>query len=169
MLHDWHEFYLLLGTAAAALLALLFVAVSIGVGFFTERSAGATRIYLSPVVIHFASVLFVSALALAPIGPFEFAIVVGLNGVFGVAISAYITLRIFTDRSANVAPIDRYAYGLVPALAYAGFAVGAALAVTRPEWAAKLLAAAILLLLLVNIRNAWDLMLTVVRRQSRRR
>jgi len=29
-LHEWHEFYILLGTAAATLLALLFVAVSLG-------------------------------------------------------------------------------------------------------------------------------------------
>jgi hypothetical protein len=28
--HGWHDFYMLLGTASAALVALLFVAVSIG-------------------------------------------------------------------------------------------------------------------------------------------
>ena len=36
-LHAWHEFYLLLGTAGATLLALLFVAVSLGTGFSTTR------------------------------------------------------------------------------------------------------------------------------------
>jgi hypothetical protein len=30
LLEHWHEFYLLIGTAAAALVALLFVAASIG-------------------------------------------------------------------------------------------------------------------------------------------
>ena len=38
MLDGWHEFYILLGTAAAALVALLFVAVSIGAGFFSRES-----------------------------------------------------------------------------------------------------------------------------------
>jgi hypothetical protein len=31
MLKDWHEFYLLVGTAAATLIGLLFVAASIGI------------------------------------------------------------------------------------------------------------------------------------------
>ena len=35
MLAQWHEFYALLGTAAAALIALLFVAVSIGTSVMT--------------------------------------------------------------------------------------------------------------------------------------
>ena len=33
VLHEWHEFYLLVGTAAATVLALLFVAVSLGAGY----------------------------------------------------------------------------------------------------------------------------------------
>ena len=37
MLAPWHEFYALLGTAAAALVALLFVAVSIGASVSRRR------------------------------------------------------------------------------------------------------------------------------------
>src|SRR5947208_695474 len=37
--HDWHDFYMLLGTSSAALVALLFVAVSIGASFRAPRSA----------------------------------------------------------------------------------------------------------------------------------
>ena len=36
-LKEWHDFYLLVGTAGATLLALLFVAVSLGTGFLTEE------------------------------------------------------------------------------------------------------------------------------------
>jgi len=35
--HDWHDFYMLLGTGSAALVALLFVAVSIGASFLTPK------------------------------------------------------------------------------------------------------------------------------------
>jgi hypothetical protein len=38
MLDGWHEFYTLLGTAAAALVALLFVAASIGAGLYQRRA-----------------------------------------------------------------------------------------------------------------------------------
>ena len=66
MLEHWHEFYLLLGTAAGTLVALLFVAASIGEGYLNTRRAGATRTFMSPVVMHYASVLFLSLVALAP-------------------------------------------------------------------------------------------------------
>src|SRR5437870_11441690 len=65
-LEQWHEFYLLLGTAAAALVALLFVAVSVGSRVLTPERAAGTRTFVSPVVVHFSSVLFASAVALVP-------------------------------------------------------------------------------------------------------
>ena len=66
MLDHWHEFYTLLGTAAAALLALLFVAASIGAGILPRERSGPTRTYMSPVAFHYTAVLFVSAAALVP-------------------------------------------------------------------------------------------------------
>jgi hypothetical protein len=38
-LEHWREFYLLVGTAAAALVALLFVAASIGAGYLSASAA----------------------------------------------------------------------------------------------------------------------------------
>src|SRR4249920_2080894 len=55
-LHAWHEFYILLGTAGATLLALLFVAVSLGTGYLSSADQRGTRTFMSPVVIHFTSV-----------------------------------------------------------------------------------------------------------------
>jgi hypothetical protein len=49
------------GTAGATLLALLFVAVSLGAGYLTEERQSATRTFMSPVVVHFTSVFFLSA------------------------------------------------------------------------------------------------------------
>ena len=37
MLEGWHDFYILLGTAAAALVVLLFVAASIGAGYLSAE------------------------------------------------------------------------------------------------------------------------------------
>src|SRR6187455_2202026 len=66
VLHEWHEFYLLVGTAAATVLALLFVAVSLGAGYLTSQHQAPTRTFMSPVVIHFTSVFFVAAVCLIP-------------------------------------------------------------------------------------------------------
>jgi hypothetical protein len=65
-LERWHDFYVLVGTAGATLLALLFVAISLGVGFLTEKRSAPTRAFYSPVVVHFTSVFFLSAIALVP-------------------------------------------------------------------------------------------------------
>jgi hypothetical protein len=65
-LKEWHDFYVLVGTAGATLLALLFVAASLGAGFLTEERQSATNTFMSPVVVHFTSVFFVSAVALFP-------------------------------------------------------------------------------------------------------
>ena len=65
-LKEWRDFYLLLGTAGATLLALLFVAVSLGVGFLTEERTEGTRPFMSPIVIHFTAVFFAAAVVMMP-------------------------------------------------------------------------------------------------------
>ena len=60
------EFYTLLGTAAAALVALLFVAISVGAAVMTPERSSGTRTFISPVVFHYSNVLFLSLIALVP-------------------------------------------------------------------------------------------------------
>ena len=168
-LHDWHEFYLMLGSSAAALMALLFVAVSIGIGYYTERNVEGVRTFLSPVVAHFTAVLFVSAMGLAPVHGKIVLVALILAGVTGACIAAFATKKIFPFMNDGmVVPFDHFAYGFIPLAAYAAIAVSGVLIELRWEWAPELLAAAVLTLMLINIRNAWDLMLSVVRRQSQR-
>jgi hypothetical protein len=54
----------------------------------------------------------------------------------------------------------------MPAIAYLALLVAAALAYAGRDGALDVLAGALLVLLLVNIRNAWDLMLSMVRRHA---
>jgi len=66
MFEGWHEFYTLLGTAAAALVALLFVAASIGAGYISAERGSPTRTFTTPVVFHYTFVLFSSLVSLIP-------------------------------------------------------------------------------------------------------
>jgi hypothetical protein len=160
VLEHWGEFYLLVGTAAAALVALLFVAFSIGAGIIAPSSK--TRTYMSPVVFHFASVLAGSALALMPShSAFSLAVLIGTGALGGTAYSMFVLYRLFTDGISDLA--DRLCYGALPLISYAA-ALGAAwLLMTARAHGADLLASSVVLLLLVNIRNAWDLMLAMSR------
>jgi hypothetical protein len=61
------------------------------------------------------------------------------------------------------------AYGLLPTICYAALMVAAVMIIKENEYALDVLAGALLLLLIVNIRNAWDLTVDLVRRNSERR
>jgi hypothetical protein len=165
LLEHWHEFYLLIGTAAAALVALLFVAASIGAGILTRHPGGPTRTYMSPIAFHFTSALFVSAVALVPSHTrLTLGVLVGLNAIAGMIYAAFVLRRLFTDSIADHA--DRVCYGMLPLFAYATGLVAAWLIFYGSVHAPEFLAATVVLLLVVNIRNAWDLMLSLARRRG---
>jgi hypothetical protein len=165
-LERWHDFFLLVGTAGATLLALLFVAVSIGTGFLTEARAAPTRAFYSPVVVHFSAIFFVAAVGLVPgLGTTPFALVIGVCAVFGFAVSAFTVVQLLRNKWTNYVR-DHVAYGSLPALCYVALFGTAVLVLRDTRHALDVLAAALLLLMLVNIRNAWDLMLSMVRHQA---
>ena len=169
MLDRWHEFYALLGTAAAALVALLFVAVSIATEVLTSEpeSRDNTRTYMSPVVFHFANILFLSLIALIPTQTWEsLGLTIGGASIGSLAYSAAIALRVHRNPFSDLA--DRCAYGAVPMLCYAAGLSTAWLLLNERPAGLNVLAGSALTLLVINIRNAWDLMVSLARRASPR-
>jgi hypothetical protein len=165
-LHEWHEFYILLGTAAATLLALLFVAVSLGTGFLSSKDQQGTRTFMSPVVIHFTSVFFLSAVCLVPShGPVFFAVLIAGTAVVGVAVSIVISVWVVRTEMTQYLP-DYFAYGLLPVGAYLALLVASIMIYLGRDYALEVLAGGLLLLAIVNVRNAWDLTLSMVRRHA---
>jgi hypothetical protein len=165
MLEHWHEFYGLIGTAAAALLALLFVAVSIGAGTLPQDRGGPTRTYTSPVAFHYTAVMLVSALALVPTEtPASLGVLLGGSATIGIAYAGFIIRRLLTDRIADLP--DRLAYGLAPFGSYCAILAAAVLFHVGSGRAADVLASGVMVLLIVNVRNAWDLLLVMARRRG---
>ena len=165
-LHEWHEFYVLLGTAGATLLALLFVAVSLGTGFLSNKDQRGTRTFMSPVLIHFTSVFFLSAVCLVPShGPVFFAILIGATAILGAAVSIVISVWVVRTEMTQYVP-DYFAYGLLPVGAYLALMVASVMIYLGRDYALEVLAGGLLLLAIVNVRNAWDLTLSMVRRHS---
>jgi surface polysaccharide O-acyltransferase-like enzyme len=165
MLSAWYEFYALLGTAAAALVALLFVAVSIATEVLTSepQSRANTATYMSPVVFHFANILFLSLIALIPTQTWEsFGVVIAAASIGSFGFSLFVMMRVHRNAISDWS--DRLGYGAVPMLCYATGLVSAWLIVEEKPAGLNLLAAAALALLVVNIRNAWDLKISLARR-----
>ena len=166
-LKEWHDFYTLVGTAGATLLGLLFVAVSLGAGYLTEERQSGTRTFMSPVVVHFTSVFFLSAVALFPSHQAKFfAALIGATALIGAIISTYITVQVVRTDLTNYME-DYLAYGLLPGLGYLALLAAAVSIYLEQDFGLDALAGALLLLAIVNIRNAWDLTLAMVRRHRR--
>jgi hypothetical protein len=62
---------------------------------------------------------------------------------------------------------DYLAYGLLPCFGYLALLAAAVSIYLEKDFGLDALAGALLLLAIVNIRNAWDLTLTMVRRRPR--
>jgi hypothetical protein len=113
MLDGWHEFYTLLGTAAAALVALLFVAASIGAGYISAERGSPTRTFTTPVVFHYTFVLFLSLVSLIPTNTdTSFAIIIGLSAVGALVYSGFVLRRVMRSKIKDID--DRLGYGAAP-------------------------------------------------------
>lgn len=168
-LADWHDFFMLLGTAAGTLVGLLFVAATVGSGVFSMDRRAPLRVFLSATVVHFSSVLVVSLIILLPLAswPLLGAIVLGC-GVVGLGYTG-LALRdsVRDGLIANLDWEDRTWYGILPIIAYvAEGTAGVTVACGNAAGCAGL-AASMGLLLVVGIHNAWDITVwTITRRQG---
>jgi hypothetical protein len=168
-LEHWHDFYVLVGTAGATLVALLFVALSLGTGFLNDKRAAATRAFYSPVVVHFSAVFFLAAIALvAAHRTVFFAAMIGACAAIGLGVSLFVTIQLLRHDWTNYKQ-DHLTYAILPTIAYVALLVAAAMIWSENDFAFDVLAGSLLLLLIVNIRNAWDLTLSMVRHQTERR
>lgn len=157
----WHDFYLLVGGAAATLVGLLFVAISLGSRLITKQSVPALRVFVSPTLIHFiyvlviATVVVIPTLTRAPLG--ILLVLVGLLS-FGRALSTLPFMR-QQHREQVIDKHDWVWHLIAPSVSYllfVGAGIGLLLGVTQ---AFNGLAFASILLLVSGIRNAWDMVM----------
>ena len=163
LVDDWHDFDLLIGTAAATLVGLMFVAASIGASIFTEKNRAAMEAFISPTLVHFTTVLVIAVLAVVPTHEWvTLAGLLALDGLAGANYSAKLWIQLFVQRRFEVDVIDRLFYAAIPLLGYLLLLIAAFLLLRQSEAGLDLLAAAQITLLLAGIRNAWDMMLWIV-------
>src|SRR5437660_3931460 len=119
LFEDWHDFYLLVGTAAATLVGLMFVAASIGATVFSEEHKAAMRAFISPTVVHFSAALVLCVLAMIPSHTWlTFSALLAALSVAGLVYSGKIWFEMFVRRRFNVDLVDRMFYALIPVLGY---------------------------------------------------
>ena len=84
----WQNFYLLTGTAAASLMALMFVAATFGSRIIRKDASGSARAFLDPTFTHFVHVFLNACLVEAPtMGPTTFGVLLlSMSAVRSVAL-----------------------------------------------------------------------------------
>jgi hypothetical protein len=163
LIHPWHDFYLLVGTASATLVGLIFVSASIGAQVFSEESRAAIQAFISPTVVHFSTVLFVCILATIPEQTgLEFIVLLAALGIAGFAYSAKVLVQLLVRRRFTVDVVDGLFYALIPGVGQLLILLSAGLLFAQRPAGLYCLAAAVITLLLAGIRNAWDMTMWVV-------
>lgn len=165
MFEAWETFYLMLGGSAAALIGMMFVVVTLTAEISVDQINRGTTIYHNPTIFHLGVVLAISAVTMVPEHLIAVeAWVIALVGLGGLVYSGATLARMFEDYSFYRATIsDKILYGVLPGLLYLLMAAGAAAILRAPEIAAEIIGTATLLLLLVAVRNAWDVATFAVR------
>jgi hypothetical protein len=163
-LRDWQTFYLLLGSAAAVLIGLLFVAISLAVDLAIDAERASLRGFVTPAVVQFTLVLFVAAVCVMPLQQSgDLGVLILLLGGASL-LDAGVTLaalwRQWRGRLAEGQDwIWRVALPVATSLALSGSGVGLLVGVRA---ALFWLAGGTLVLLAMAIRNAWDLVTWIV-------
>jgi hypothetical protein len=163
---SWHDFYVICGSAAAGLTGLMFVVVSLGPKTIAAGATTGVRAFVTPTVVYFTSALVVSAVMTVPaMSPSVLGVFVAVGSVGGLGYM----LRVRGHRRWRENKLDRLDwlwYIGLPILVYLTL-LGTAVAIAmRAPFALDVLGGAIVLLLVIGIRNAWDLVLWMSQRSA---
>src|SRR6476619_4435370 len=146
LVEDWHDFDVLVGTAAATLVGLMFVAASIGASVFTEKDRAALKAFISPTVVHFTTVLVIAVVALVP--THEWHTLASLLAVVGAVYSVNVWIELLIHRRFNVDVVYRLFYAAIPLLGHVLLLLAALFLWRQAEAGLDLLAAGQITLLL---------------------
>jgi len=153
----WDTFYVIVGSAAGALIGLQFVVLTLIAERPLEGAEQAGAAFGSPTIVHFSAVLFLSALLHVPWhGIAVVAAVWGLMGLGGVVYSVIVARRMRTQTAYKPVLEDWLFHVGLPVLAYMVLALSSFEALPHEPEALFGVGAASLLLLFIGIHNAWD-------------
>ncbi|HVT07854.1 MAG TPA: hypothetical protein VHO67_10365 [Polyangia bacterium] len=168
ILSRWESFYVIIGSAAAALIGLQFVAAVLGAELRVVGGESVTRAFGTPTIVHFGVVLLNAAFLSAP-WPSETGVSI-LVGTFGMAGVVY-TLRVaqHARRQTLYKPVleDWIWHTIVPLVAYAAMLASAIRLPRAPAETLFAVAGSASLLLCAGIHNAWDSLNYIALRRRR--
>lgn len=154
----WQSFYVIMGSSAAALTGLQFVVVALIGEVGKRRTADGINAFATPTIVHFCTVLLLSAILSAPWQMLRSAALA--LGACGVAVAIYAVLVVRRlRRMSDYEPVleDWLCHAMLPFIAYASLVTAAIMLTRHSAIALFMVSGAALLLLFIGIHNAWDI------------
>jgi hypothetical protein len=153
----WDSFYVIVGSAAGALIGLQFVVLTLIAERPPTGLAEAGAAFGSPTIVHFGAVLFLSALLHAPWQTITIAAILwGVLGFGGVVYSVIVFRRMRKQSVYRPVFEDWLFHVALPLFAYAILALSSFAASSHAHDVLFAVGGAALLLLFIGIHNAWD-------------
>jgi hypothetical protein len=154
---EWDSFYVIVGSAAGALIGLQFVVLTLIAERPPLRVAAAGAAFSTPTIVHFGVVLLMSALLRAPWHMITLpAILWGIVGFSGAVYEVSVARRIRGQPVYRPEFEDWLFHVALPFAAYVILAVSSFAALSHIREVSFAVGAAALVLLFVGIHNAWD-------------
>jgi hypothetical protein len=153
----WQTYDTIIGSAAATLTGLMFIAITLLAGSRARPSAQALGTFNTPTLFHFGAALFIAAVLAAPWPVLWYASV--LLVLAGMAGLAYLSIVLWRMRRLTIytpVPEDWLFHVTLPIVAYLVLVSAALLLPSNPRLALFGVGGVPLLLLFVGIHNAWD-------------
>ncbi|MGO8943485.1 MAG: hypothetical protein ACLQJ7_07405 [Syntrophobacteraceae bacterium] len=170
LLERWANFYLITSAAAATLIGLLFVVITLASERRVEEveATAKIRVYLTPTVVYFASVLGLAALLSFPNHTRLTATVcICLVGVVGLVYSGSSLIRGDKKKSYDERR-DLIPYAAFPFAAYGLLVLGGVLLLHDTQRGLTFVAVGMLSLLTIAIRNSWAIAIALISTRPRR-
>jgi hypothetical protein len=156
-LNEWDSFYVIVGSAAGALIGLQFVVMTLVAERPTPGVSQAGRAFGTPTVVHFSACLLLAALVRVPWPDAVYAFwSAEILGICGLAYMALTVWRMWHQQAYQLDWEDRTFHVLLPFAAYGLLALTGASGIAHAVTALFGVGAAALLLLFIGIHNAWD-------------
>jgi hypothetical protein len=157
LLPTWQNFYVIIGSSAAALTGLMFVVITLISGARQRRSGEAVEAFGTPTVVHFCAALLIAAILSAPWQvPWNTGLLLGLCGLGGVTYVVIVLRRARHQTDYQPVLEDWLWYTVFPLISYTALVVAAIVLPSNPVPALFVIGAVTLLLLFIGIHNAWD-------------
>jgi hypothetical protein len=157
-LDGWDNFYVIVGSSAAGLTGLTFVVIALASDAHVVRLSG-LRTFMTPVVMHFGSALWLSALLCIPgqTAASLSACMIGSGAILGLYGGAT-TYRMYRGRKDYRPAIEDWIWNAtLPLLCYLALIAAGVCALRQPAAALYIIGASALALLFIGIHNAWDI------------